>query len=248
MTETRSTCPYCGVGCGVVIQSQGGRITGVRGDPDHPANFGRLCTKGSTLHLTATAEIARQTRLLQPLRRAARGDTPRPLAWDAALDLAADKFTQVVRDHGRTACAEQVADRAVWGAHRQAAAFFREEQGSVGGKGEVPGIVQVGEDDRALDAQISRLGRPGRRGEDQDRGQQQDRGEQEQGGCGCSMHGVLLGAGPGHEAACPAAPPIGDGAIVPHSRKTERTNEPPAGTAHWCVAEKRPPVRISRAD
>ena len=100
MTETRSTCPYCGVGCGVVIQSQGGRITGVRGDPDHPANFGRLCTKGSTLHLTATAEIARQTRLLQPLRRAARGDTPRPLAWDAALDLAADKFTQVVRDHG----------------------------------------------------------------------------------------------------------------------------------------------------
>ena len=72
MTETRSTCPYCGVGCGVVIQSQGGRITGVRGDPDHPANFGRLCTKGSTLHLTATAEIARQTRLLQPMLRTER--------------------------------------------------------------------------------------------------------------------------------------------------------------------------------
>ena len=125
-------------------------------------------------------------------------------AEHAALALA----EQVVRGYGRTACAEQVADRAVRGAHRQAAAFFGEEQGSVGGKGEVPGIVQVGEDDRALDAQISRLGRPGRRGEDQDRGQQQDRGEQEQGGCGCSMHGVLLGAGPGHEAACPAAPPI----------------------------------------
>jgi hypothetical protein len=53
--ETRSTCPYCGVGCGVVIESQRDQITGVRGDPDHPANFGRLCTKGSTLHLTATA-------------------------------------------------------------------------------------------------------------------------------------------------------------------------------------------------
>jgi assimilatory nitrate reductase catalytic subunit len=38
MVETRSTCPYCGVGCGVVIESDGAQITGVRGDPDHPAN------------------------------------------------------------------------------------------------------------------------------------------------------------------------------------------------------------------
>ena len=52
---TTTTCPYCGVGCGVIIASDGAQITGVRGDPDHPANFGRLCTKGSTLHLTATA-------------------------------------------------------------------------------------------------------------------------------------------------------------------------------------------------
>ena len=65
-TETRSTCPYCGVGCGVVIESTGSQITGVRGDPDHPANFGRLCTKGSTLHLTASSPITLQTRLLQP--------------------------------------------------------------------------------------------------------------------------------------------------------------------------------------
>ena len=72
VTETRSTCPYCGVGCGVIIESQGAHITGVRGDPDHPANFGRLCTKGSTLHLTAAPELARQTRLLHPQRRLAR--------------------------------------------------------------------------------------------------------------------------------------------------------------------------------
>ena len=55
---TRSTCPYCGVGCGVLIDAAGegaqAQIVGVRGDPDHPANVGRLCTKGSTLHLTAT--------------------------------------------------------------------------------------------------------------------------------------------------------------------------------------------------
>jgi anaerobic selenocysteine-containing dehydrogenase len=48
---------------------QGDQITGVRGDPDHPANFGRLCTKGSTLHLTASAAVTRQTRLLHPMRR-----------------------------------------------------------------------------------------------------------------------------------------------------------------------------------
>ena len=49
---TKSTCPYCGVGCGVIIESEQGRIVNVKGDPDHPANFGRLCTKGSTLHLS----------------------------------------------------------------------------------------------------------------------------------------------------------------------------------------------------
>ncbi|MET3917316.1 assimilatory nitrate reductase catalytic subunit [Variovorax sp. OAS795] len=100
MEETRSTCPYCGVGCGVIIESDGAQITGVRGDPDHPANFGRLCTKGSTLHLTATATVTRQTRLLQPMQRASRGAEPTPIGWDAALGGAVDKFEQVIRDHG----------------------------------------------------------------------------------------------------------------------------------------------------
>ncbi|HEX7637364.1 MAG TPA: hypothetical protein VF457_03130, partial [Burkholderiaceae bacterium] len=75
--ETRSTCPYCGVGCGVLVRSEGGRITDVRGDPDHPANFGRLCSKGSTLHLTAAPHLAAQTRLLQPMRRPVRGAAAR---------------------------------------------------------------------------------------------------------------------------------------------------------------------------
>ncbi|WPH12351.1 nitrate reductase [Variovorax paradoxus] len=103
MAETRSTCPYCGVGCGVVIESDGAQITGVRGDPDHPANFGRLCTKGSTLHLTATATVTRQTRLLQPMRRAERGAMPEAIGWNGALDMATDKFAQVIRDHGADA-------------------------------------------------------------------------------------------------------------------------------------------------
>jgi assimilatory nitrate reductase catalytic subunit len=99
-TQTRSTCPYCGVGCGVVIESRGEQIIGVTGDPDHPANFGRLCTKGSTLHLTASAAITRQTRLLHPMRRENRGEAPYRIAWDSALDLAAERFGQVIQDHG----------------------------------------------------------------------------------------------------------------------------------------------------
>ena len=99
MKETRSTCPYCGVGCGVLIASDGDRITGVRGDPAHPANFGRLCTKGSTLHLTAAPQT-RQARLLHPMLRERRGDKPLRTDWNVALDHAADRFAQTIRTHG----------------------------------------------------------------------------------------------------------------------------------------------------
>ena len=100
MTETRSTCPYCGVGCGVIIQSQGDQITGVRGDPQHPANFGRLCTKGSTLHLTASAPVTLHTRLLHPMLREQRGEKPLRTDWHVALEVAADRFAQTIRAHG----------------------------------------------------------------------------------------------------------------------------------------------------
>ena len=100
---TKSTCPYCGVGCGVIIESTGSQITGVRGDPDHPANFGRLCTKGSTLHLTATAAVTQQTRLLQPMRRMHRDDAPKAASWDGALGFAAEGFAQIIREHGSDA-------------------------------------------------------------------------------------------------------------------------------------------------
>jgi len=98
--ETRSTCPYCGVGCGVIIESRGPEITGVRGDPEHPANFGRLCTKGSTLHLTARSAVTLQTRLLRPLRRERRGGALQPVGWEAALEETAERFAQVIRSHG----------------------------------------------------------------------------------------------------------------------------------------------------
>lgn len=100
MQETRSTCPYCGVGCGVIIESRDGQITGVRGDPAHPANFGRLCSKGSSLHLTASAPVAAQTRLLQPMRRAERGGRLQPVSWDDAMQTASQTLASIVRVHG----------------------------------------------------------------------------------------------------------------------------------------------------
>ena len=100
MTDTKSTCPYCGVGCGVIIESDGPQITGVRGDPDHPANFGRLCSKGSTLHLTASAAITQQVRLLQPMRRLSRGEAPQASSWNEALDTTAAQLAGIVQAHG----------------------------------------------------------------------------------------------------------------------------------------------------
>jgi assimilatory nitrate reductase catalytic subunit len=100
MKETKSTCPYCGVGCGVIIESEGAQITGVRGDPDHPANFGRLCTKGSTLALTASSPITQQTRLLRPMRREHPGEAAKVVSWDHALDFAATSFAQIIQEHG----------------------------------------------------------------------------------------------------------------------------------------------------
>ena len=98
--EVRSTCCYCGVGCGVLIETDGAQITGVRGDPAHPANFGRLCTKGSTLHLSAQPVLQLQARALVPELRSARGVPRSATSWDVALDTMAQRFADTIRTHG----------------------------------------------------------------------------------------------------------------------------------------------------
>ncbi|MDP1606549.1 MAG: molybdopterin-dependent oxidoreductase [Rhodocyclaceae bacterium] len=101
MKETKSVCCYCGVGCGVIIQSAGDRIVGVRGDPDHPANFGKLCSKGNTLHMAAV-----QTgRAMVPFLRESRAVLPAPTSWDHARDVAAERFARIIQDHGPDAVA-----------------------------------------------------------------------------------------------------------------------------------------------
>lgn len=106
--ETRSTCCYCGVGCGVVIESETDvdglqRIVGVRGDETHPANFGRLCSKGSTLHLTAAPEAYAQVRALRPELRRERGHARAAASWGDALDYVAGRLGDTVQTYGADA-------------------------------------------------------------------------------------------------------------------------------------------------
>ena len=97
--QTKSTCCYCGTGCGVIIESDGDHITGVHGDPDHPANFGKLCTKGSTLALTMSPS-ALSGRARYPELRTSREQSRTRSTWDETLDHLADRFAATIREYG----------------------------------------------------------------------------------------------------------------------------------------------------
>jgi len=97
---TRTACPYCGVGCGVSARPDGigGAIT--TGDPDHPSNFGRLCSKGFALEET----LDLNGRLIHPMLRRADGSHAR-VDWDTALSTVADGFRRVIERDGPNAVA-----------------------------------------------------------------------------------------------------------------------------------------------
>jgi assimilatory nitrate reductase catalytic subunit len=101
MSVVSSVCCYCGTGCGVLIETDAGKITGVHGDPAHPANRGKLCTKGAALALSAQAS----GRALFPELRADKASPRRRVSWEAALDHAAEKFRAVIAEHGPDAVA-----------------------------------------------------------------------------------------------------------------------------------------------
>ena len=76
----KTTCPYCGVGCGVLATPQADGSVDIKGDPEHPANFGRLCSKGSSLGETLSLD----DRILHPQVGGKKTD------WSEALDLVAE--------------------------------------------------------------------------------------------------------------------------------------------------------------
>jgi formate dehydrogenase major subunit len=88
-TETRSTCPYCSVSCGVLIYTVGDKaknvtpqVVHVEGDPDHPINRGTLCPKGSSLE----QDILNSRRLMKPQVRRPGSDHWEDISWDGAID------------------------------------------------------------------------------------------------------------------------------------------------------------------
>ncbi|HKY93191.1 MAG TPA: molybdopterin-dependent oxidoreductase, partial [Nevskiaceae bacterium] len=96
----RTTCPYCGVGCGVLATRKADGTVTVTGDPAHPANRGRLCVKGSALDET----VGLDGRLLFPMERGADGVLSR-VSWDEALDQVAQAFADTIAQHGPDAVA-----------------------------------------------------------------------------------------------------------------------------------------------
>lgn len=100
LRETKSTCCYCGVGCGVIIEHNDDEITGVRGDPEHPANFGKLCSKGSSLHLSAQRVLQQQARVITPLMRNNRSDSLQDSNWDDSIEFVTRRLAQCIQEHG----------------------------------------------------------------------------------------------------------------------------------------------------
>src|SRR6204780_4490859 len=101
-TETRSTCPYCSVSCGVIIYTLGDKaknaipqVVHVEGDPDHPINRGTLCPKGSSLE----QDILNDRRLLKPQVRRPGGTQWEDISWDDALNEIAARIKKT-RDDG----------------------------------------------------------------------------------------------------------------------------------------------------
>ena len=88
--EIRTTCPYCGVGCGVLVNLDEQGSIRVQGDPEHPSNYGRLCSKGAALADT----LGMEGRLLYPELN---GST---INWDDALNFVSDQLKSIITEHG----------------------------------------------------------------------------------------------------------------------------------------------------
>lgn len=94
--KIKSVCPYCGVGCGIVLEVSDNRVVKITGDKEHPANFGRLCTKGST----AAAAITESGRMEYAYSRPSRGMEPVQMEINAALRDTAQRLRSILEEHG----------------------------------------------------------------------------------------------------------------------------------------------------
>ncbi|MDQ6961835.1 MAG: molybdopterin-dependent oxidoreductase [Mariprofundaceae bacterium] len=102
MTQTvNSACSYCGTGCGIRLETDGQRIISLSGNEQHPTNRGKLCSKGRELHHT----VRTHDRLLRPQIRTSLSQAFAPVDWDTALDHSAQRFADIIKEHGPGAVA-----------------------------------------------------------------------------------------------------------------------------------------------
>ncbi|WP_144143487.1 bifunctional nitrate reductase/sulfite reductase flavoprotein subunit alpha [Paraburkholderia sp. BCC1884] len=95
-STVKTVCPYCGVGCGMVLHVEDGQVVKIAGDKEHPANFGRLCTKGQSAHVA----LRKSGRLEDAFVRHARGQDPVPLPMAQAISTTAARLRGLLDQHG----------------------------------------------------------------------------------------------------------------------------------------------------
>ncbi|WP_435139826.1 molybdopterin-dependent oxidoreductase [Formosa sp. A9] len=95
--EIKTTCSYCGVGCGIIVKKDESNKVYVEGDTDHPVNRGMLCSKGMNLHYVAN-DVS--DRLLYPNMRWSKSHPLERVSWDTALERAAKVFKSIIQKHG----------------------------------------------------------------------------------------------------------------------------------------------------
>ena len=98
MTEVRTFCRICNALCGLIVTTDGERVSSVRGDPEHPISHGYTCSKGRSL----PGMLHHPDRLETPLRRGSDGEL-HPVSWDDALDSLAESIRSTVERHGPSA-------------------------------------------------------------------------------------------------------------------------------------------------
>ncbi|MGA3248205.1 MAG: bifunctional nitrate reductase/sulfite reductase flavoprotein subunit alpha [Paraburkholderia sp.] len=94
--SVKTVCPYCGVGCGMVMQVEDGQVVKISGDKEHPANFGRLCTKGSSAHVA----LRKSGRLENAFERSDRNNDPIPLPLDQVIADTGRRLRTLLDTHG----------------------------------------------------------------------------------------------------------------------------------------------------
>ncbi len=96
-TKIKTTCSYCGVGCGIIATNDAKNGVMVEGDKDHPVNKGMLCSKGMNLHYVVNDT---SDRILYPEMRGSKSYPLERVSWDTALDRAAAVFSSIIKKHG----------------------------------------------------------------------------------------------------------------------------------------------------